>query len=240
MSMALALKNNWVVSASSHRGYTSNKFDGCIKLLAWNLNVIKGKQFLPKEKVASTGWQVTRAIPKDSNNAIRLHMKIKWWEKDMKANMKNIKSQEDLDEQLLMAGDKLTVVHFFSPSCGACKALHSKAHQFAGMHPRLQFLMVNYDEHIEICHRLNVHVLPMFRFYRGAEGRICSFSCTISTVHKFKAALKRHGVKTENLAAEKGLEESELKSFASHTDILNAIDASQNMDGDVGPIAPSN
>uniref|UniRef100_A0A0A9GN47 Thioredoxin domain-containing protein n=1 Tax=Arundo donax TaxID=35708 RepID=A0A0A9GN47_ARUDO len=57
---------------------------------------------------------------------MHLHMKTKWWEKDMKANMKNIKSQEDLDEQLLMARDNLTVVHFFSPSCGACKALHSK------------------------------------------------------------------------------------------------------------------
>ena len=44
----------------------------------------------------------------------------------MKDNMKNIKSQEDFDKQLLMAGDKFTVVHFFSPSCGACKGLHSK------------------------------------------------------------------------------------------------------------------
>ena len=41
-------------------------------------------------------------------------------------NMKNIKSQEDFDKQLLIAGDKFTVVHFFSPSCGACKGLHSK------------------------------------------------------------------------------------------------------------------
>jgi thiol-disulfide isomerase/thioredoxin len=45
---------------------------------------------------------------------------------DIKDNMINIKSQEDFDEQLLMSRDKSTVVHFFSPSCGACKALHSK------------------------------------------------------------------------------------------------------------------
>ena len=53
-------------------------------------------------------------------------MTTKWWEIDMKNNMINIKSQDDFDEQLLMARDKFTVVHFFSPSCGACKALHSK------------------------------------------------------------------------------------------------------------------
>jgi thiol-disulfide isomerase/thioredoxin len=46
--------------------------------------------------------------------------------KDMKNNLKNIKSQEDFGKQLLMAGDKFTVVHFSSPSCGPCKALHTK------------------------------------------------------------------------------------------------------------------
>ncbi|KAL6660060.1 hypothetical protein ACP70R_002182 [Stipagrostis hirtigluma subsp. patula] len=239
MSSASALANHWAVGGSSHRGYTSNVSDGCLKVLTWNNNVIKGKQFFPREKVASTGWQVTKALPKKPNNGIRLP-KTKWWVKDMSANMKNIESQQDLDEQLLMSGDKLTVVHFFSPSCAACKALHSKVHQFAGMHPGLQFLMVNYDEQREICNRLNVHVLPMFRFYRGAEGRICSFSCTISTIHKFKDALRGHGVQTESPAAEKGLEESEIKSCAPGTDIPNATDTSQNMDGDAGPVPPNN
>jgi thiol-disulfide isomerase/thioredoxin len=56
----------------------------------------------------------------------------KWWENDMKGNMKSIKSQDDFDEQLLMAGDKFTVVHFFSPSCRACKALHSKVKEDKG------------------------------------------------------------------------------------------------------------
>jgi hypothetical protein len=60
--------------------------------------------------------------------------------------------------------------------------MSQKVCQLAGMHPELQFLMVNSNEQKEMCRRLNVHVLPMFRFYRGAEGRICSFSCTISTV----------------------------------------------------------
>jgi len=49
-------------------------------------------------------------------------------------NMKNIKSQEDFDKQLLMAGDKFTLAHFFSPSCRACKALHSKVKEEKYVH----------------------------------------------------------------------------------------------------------
>lgn len=44
------------------------------------------------------------------------------------------------------------------------------------------FLKVNYEEHKSMCHSLHIHVLPFFRFYRGAEGRVCSFSCTNATV----------------------------------------------------------
>ncbi|KAF8776440.1 hypothetical protein HU200_003142 [Digitaria exilis] len=139
----------------------------------------------------------------------------------MKDSMKNIKSQKDFDEQLLITGDKFTVVRFFSPSCGACKALHSKVHQFARMHPELQFLMVNYKEQREICKKLNVDVLPLFRFYKGAEGCIYRFSCTISTIYKLKDALKRHGVQTESLATDKG-------------------DASPDMDGNDDPVEPNN
>lgn len=50
------------------------------------------------------------------------------------------------------------------------------------MNPDVQFLQVNYEDHKSMCYSLNVHVLPFFRFYRGAEGRVCSFSCTNATV----------------------------------------------------------
>lgn len=60
MSMASALTNHWFAACSSYRGYTSNRSDGCFKVLSWNH---KG---LPTEKVASTVWQITRAAPKDT------------------------------------------------------------------------------------------------------------------------------------------------------------------------------
>lgn len=50
------------------------------------------------------------------------------------------------------------------------------------MNPDVEFLSVNYEEHKSMCYSLNVHVLPFFRFYRGAQGRVCSFSCTNATV----------------------------------------------------------
>lgn len=55
--------------------------------------------------------------------------------------------------------------------------------QFAEMNPEVLFLQVNYEEHKSMCYSLGVHVLPFFRFYRGAHGRLCSFSCTNATVN---------------------------------------------------------
>lgn len=106
----------------------------------------------------------------------------KWWEKGLQSNMKEVSSAQDLVDSLSNAGDKLVVVDFFSPGCGGCKALHPKICQIAGSNPDVQFLQVNYEEHKPMCYSLNVHVLPFFRFYRGAEGRVCSFSCTNATV----------------------------------------------------------
>jgi hypothetical protein len=51
----------------------------------------------------------------------------------MKANMKNIKSQQELVKQLLKAGDNLIMVWFLFPRCPACKALHSKVNEYKYM-----------------------------------------------------------------------------------------------------------
>ncbi|KAK1301576.1 hypothetical protein QJS10_CPB12g00448 [Acorus calamus] len=51
---------------------------------------------------------------------------VKWWEKGLQPNMKEINSAQDLVDSLLNAGNKLVVVDFFSPGCGGCKALHPK------------------------------------------------------------------------------------------------------------------
>ncbi|GFY80700.1 atypical CYS HIS rich thioredoxin 4 [Actinidia rufa] len=143
----------------------------------------------------------------------------KWWEKGLQPNMSEIIGAQDLADSLLNAGDKLVVVDFFSPSCGGCKALHPKICQFAEMNPDVQFLHVNYEEHKSMCYSLNVHVLPFFRFYRGAQGRVCSFSCTNATIKKFRDALAKHSPDRCSLGPPKGLEEKELLALAANKEL---------------------
>ncbi|KAL4325788.1 hypothetical protein GQ457_11G006550 [Hibiscus cannabinus] len=143
----------------------------------------------------------------------------KWWEKGVQPNMKEVSSAQDLVDSLLNAGDKLVVVDFFSPGCGGCKALHPKICQFAEMNPDVQFLQVNHEEHKSMCYSLNVHVLPFFRFYRGAQGRVCSFSCTNATIKKFKDALAKHTPDRCSLGPTKGLEEKDLLALSANKDL---------------------
>ncbi|RZS11805.1 hypothetical protein BHM03_00043172 [Ensete ventricosum] len=171
----------------------------------------------------------------------------KWWEKGLHPNMKKIKSAEDLVDSLSNAGDELVVVDFFSPGCAGCRALHPKICQLAELNPDVQFLQVNHEEHKSMCYTLNVHVLPFFRFYRGAHGRLCSFSCTNATVRsisyrfhvehnpitcseslfpalhkqikKFKDALAKHITERCSLGPAKGLEETELLALAVNKDL---------------------
>jgi thiol-disulfide isomerase/thioredoxin len=51
---------------------------------------------------------------------------MRWWQKGLQPNMREIESAQDLADSLLNSGDKLVVVDFFSPGCGGCRALHPK------------------------------------------------------------------------------------------------------------------
>ncbi|CAN6717259.1 unnamed protein product [Malus baccata var. baccata] len=138
-------------------------------------------------------------------SGFRIGKAAKWWEKGNQPNMKEVSSAEDLVESLSNAGDKLVIVDFFSPGCE--------------MNPDVQFLQVNYEEHKSMCYSLNVHVLPFFRFYRGAHGRLCSFSCTNATIKKFRDALAKHKPERCSLGPTKGLEEKELLALAANKDL---------------------
>uniref|UniRef100_A0A0A9DUU0 Thioredoxin domain-containing protein n=1 Tax=Arundo donax TaxID=35708 RepID=A0A0A9DUU0_ARUDO len=143
----------------------------------------------------------------------------KWWEKGLQPNMLEIETAQDLVDSLTNSGDKLLVVVFFSPGCAGCHALHPKICQLAERNPDVQFLQVNYEEHKSMCYSLHVHVFPFFRFYRGAQGRLCSFSCTNATIKKFKDALAKHKPGRCSLGPTKGLEESELLALAANKDL---------------------
>ncbi|CAA0826615.1 Thioredoxin-like 1-1- chloroplastic [Striga hermonthica] len=163
---------------------------------------------------------ITRAPKLDSVNAqgsVSFGKALRWWEKSLQPNMIEINSAQELVNYLSNAGDNLVVVDFYSPGCGGCKALHPKICQLAEMNPDAIFLKVNYELHKAMCYALHVHVLPFFRFYRGAKGKVCSFSCTNATIKKFKDALAKHGASDPCVVGlpAKGLDESELLALAS-------------------------
>lgn len=55
-------------------------------------------------------------------------------------------------------------------------------------HPDILFLKVNFDENKPMCKSLNVKVLPNFHFYRGADGQLETFSCSLAKVSKSYSA----------------------------------------------------
>jgi len=153
------------------------------------------------------------------NMNLAIGKSMRWWEKGLQPNMREVESAQDLADSLANAGDRLVIVDLFSPGCGGCRALHPKICQFAEQNPDVLFLQVNYEEHKSMCYSLHVHVLPFFRFYRGAQGRLCSFSCTNATIKKFKDALAKHKPDRCSIGPTRGLEESELLALAANKDL---------------------
>ncbi|WOK99171.1 thioredoxin-like 2, chloroplastic [Canna indica] len=118
--------------------------------------------------------------------------KPKWWEKSPGPNMIDIHSTEEFIQALSEAGDKLVIVEFYGTWCASCRALYPKLCKTVEEHPEILFLKVNFDENKPMCKRLNVRVLPYFHFYRGADGLLESFSCSLAKFQKIKEAITMH------------------------------------------------
>lgn len=115
----------------------------------------------------------------------------KWWDKSV-PNMIDIHSAEEFLDSLSKAGDRLVIVDFYGTWCASCRALFPKLCMIAEEHPDILFLKVNFDENKSLCKSLNVKVLPFFQFYRGANGLIDSFSCSLAKLQKLKDAIAIH------------------------------------------------
>lgn len=230
--MAKIISNNYNFSAYNH-GFVRNKSDNLspvmIKMppVSSNLRTSStvssaGGEFFGRGVALGGKQRRIRTQGVAASNAMMstsIGKSLKWWEKGLQPNMKEITGAEHLVESLFSAGDKLVVVDFFSPGCGGCKALHPKICQLAEMNPDVQFLQVNYEDLKSMCYSLNVHVLPFFRFYRGADGRVCSFSCTNATIKKFKDALAKYKPDRCSLGPPKGLDEKDLVALGANRDL---------------------
>ena len=65
-------------------------------------------------------------FPLQMNRNLAIGKSMRWWEKGLQPNMREIESAQDLVDSLANAGDRLVIVDFFSPGCGGCRALHPK------------------------------------------------------------------------------------------------------------------
>eukprot|EP00252_Welwitschia_mirabilis_P027909 TRINITY_DN9791_c0_g2_i1.p1 TRINITY_DN9791_c0_g2~~TRINITY_DN9791_c0_g2_i1.p1 ORF type:complete len:234 (-),score=21.23 TRINITY_DN9791_c0_g2_i1:516-1217(-) len=175
------------------------------------------RDFSAKRSASVSAWQCKsrRLLPMTVRAAQTLMPSAaRWWEKGLTRNMREADSAQELADVLLNAGNKLVVVNYFSPGCGACRSLHPKICQFAEANDDVEFLKVNYEKNKSMCHSLRIHVLPFFQFYRGAHGRLCSFSCTNATIKKFKDALAKHTTPRCSLGPALGLAEPELTALS--------------------------
>ncbi|CAA7025406.1 unnamed protein product [Microthlaspi erraticum] len=118
----------------------------------------------------------------------------KWWERKAGPNMIDITSTEQFLNALKDAGYRLVIVDFYGTWCGSCRAMFPKLCKTAEQHPEILFLKVNFDENKSLCKSLNVKVLPYFHLYRGVDGQVESFSCSLAKFQKLRDAIERHNV----------------------------------------------
>eukprot|EP00249_Psilotum_nudum_P001827 c14527_g1_i1 orf=473-1207(-) len=130
---------------------------------------------------------------------------VKWWKKDGGPNMLDINSPKELTDAVTAAGEKLVVIEFFASWCGSCRALYPKLCKLAAEHQDVVFLKVNFDENKPLCKTLEVKVLPYFHLYRGANGQLDMFSCSLTKLQRLKDAIATHNTARCSLGPPVGL-----------------------------------
>ncbi|KAL7240039.1 hypothetical protein ACSBR2_005828 [Camellia fascicularis] len=138
----------------------------------------------------------------------------KWWEKNAGPNMVDVHSTHEFLSALSQAGDKLVIVEFYGTWCASCRALFPKLCKTATEHPEILFLKVNFDENKPMCKNLNVKVLPYFHFYRGADGQLDSFSCSLAKFKKIKDAIESHNTARCSIGPTKGVGDLNLEALS--------------------------
>ncbi|XP_038987186.1 thioredoxin-like 2, chloroplastic [Phoenix dactylifera] len=150
----------------------------------------------PSQKLDAGAAAVPR-LPKRSayfkvNAFVAETKRPNWWERNAVPNMIDIHSMQEFAHELSQASDRLVVVDFYGTWCASCRALFPKLCKIAGENPDILFIKVNFDENKTMCKQLNIKVLPYFHFYRGADGQLESFSCSLSKFQKIKDAIAKH------------------------------------------------
>ncbi|MEW5298511.1 MAG: hypothetical protein WDW36_001625 [Sanguina aurantia] len=139
--------------------------------------------------------------------------------------MVDIHSTQELVDALADAGDKLVILDFYATWCNACRALFPKLCRIVGENSEtVLFLKINFDENRDMARTMSVKVLPYFHFYRGAEGRVEAFSCTLSKLTRFKDAVDKYSSPFCSLEPSSGM--AEFPTYVAHPERLQQLLAS--------------
>jgi thioredoxin 2 len=83
--------------------------------------------------------------------------------------------------------DGLTVVDFWAPWCGPCRAMAPEFERAAQMRPQYRFAKVNVDEQPGLAARFEVRSIPTLVLIR--EGRLLGFAAGLVGADDLVAAL---------------------------------------------------
>ncbi|KNA09378.1 hypothetical protein SOVF_154030 [Spinacia oleracea] len=159
------------------------------------VSVVPSLSFKPRKRMSSLKVHAVIAEATDQP---------KWWERNAGPNMIDIHSTEEFLSALKEAGDRLVVVEFYGTWCASCRALFPRLCRMAEEHPEILFIKVNFDENKAMCKSMMVKVLPYFHFYRGADGKVEGFSCSLAKFQKVKDAIEMYNPTGNNNAAKMG------------------------------------
>lgn len=117
----------------------------------------------------------------------------KWWEAHPDLpNLRAVEGLDDLLSQLAGAGDALVILDVYGSWCGACRAVFPKYVRLAEQHADVLFLKMSFDENKAVARALGVKALPAFIAFRGADGRLETFTAGPSKAGVLAAAIERH------------------------------------------------
>lgn len=116
-----------------------------------------------------------------------------WWQDtaDTPANLVTAHSPASFKKLIVNAGpQRLVVVDYLKPSCGACRRLFPKFQQIAASNLETLFIKVNVetDEMRELGQGMQVTHLPWFHLFVDGELR-ASFSANTATVSSLRAEI---------------------------------------------------
>eukprot|EP00976_Prorocentrum_cordatum_P088275 1187242-Prorocentrum_minimum.AAC.5 len=177
-------------------------------LSAKNAQALRGVVPLVAERLSSSSSRMDRR--QTQVLAGRIDPTDKWWEGKVKLpNMYDVNSSTEFIDIMASAGDALVIVDFYARWCGACRALYPKIEKIAAQHPEIIFIKVDFDANNPMCKQLGVKVLPFIHCYRGASGRVATFSCSISKIKRLRDAIEEHNTARCDIASVPVIEELE-------------------------------